>query len=292
MRFGFVILHYKNHKVTEDCIESIIINLKDPNDYKIVIVDNGSNNGSGEYLSKKYNSYEGIYFVTLNENLGFAKGNNIGIEKLREFNTDIFITLNSDTEIYQPNFLDLISKVYLEYNFDILGPDIINLDGLHQNPVKTYNGRYMIMVKDTMMDCANYLLSYLGLQNSKKRLFKRIGLTQKNSTLSKNIDHENFKMDIQLHGSCIIFSKKFIDGFKGFYFKTFLYGEEEILFYIVKKYHLISIYYPEIKISHKEGQSTVDEVVNQNKYRFFLKHHIYSRFVLIWLLVMDLIGRK
>jgi len=51
---SFVILNYNGKEITERCINSLINSIKDI-DYEIIVVDNGSNDGSAYYLESKFN---------------------------------------------------------------------------------------------------------------------------------------------------------------------------------------------------------------------------------------------
>ena len=69
----------------------------------------------------------------------------------------------------------------------------------------------------------------------------------------------------------MIFSKKYYEKYKDiFYNKTFMYCEEDILFYRIKKDNLISIYDPTIKIFHKE-ESTTSKLNNSSKQQKIFK---------------------
>ena len=76
-KIGFVILHYMALEDTVNCVESILNNVPLSN---IVIVDNASTNKSGMKLAEMYKDNQLISVLLLEENLGFAKGNNKGIE--------------------------------------------------------------------------------------------------------------------------------------------------------------------------------------------------------------------
>ena len=62
--------------------------------------------------------------------------------------------------------------------------------------------------------------------------------------------------DVLLHGCCLVFSKDFFKQMDGFYDGTFLYAEEEILYYLAGKYGMTLLYAPEIGCMHKEAVST------------------------------------
>ena len=92
---GIVILNYNNYQDTINCIASLQINCPDEN-LKIVVIDNGSTNDSIEQISTYFRhknlpyNYLSNYtddekydekFILINakKNLGYARGNNIGI---------------------------------------------------------------------------------------------------------------------------------------------------------------------------------------------------------------------
>ena len=70
-QFAYVILHYKNMKDTLDCIHSI----QEKTDSPIVIVDNHTLSTSDQKKLSRYTKD----IILLEDNLGFAKANNIGI---------------------------------------------------------------------------------------------------------------------------------------------------------------------------------------------------------------------
>ena len=75
--------------------------------YKIVVVDNASSDESVTMLSELYG--DKIKLIGLNENIGFAGGNNVGIKYALEQETDYVLLLNNDTEV-EPDFLKELIK--------------------------------------------------------------------------------------------------------------------------------------------------------------------------------------
>ena len=79
MKIVFIILHYLAEEETYRSVDSIK-NKIDVEEYKIVIVDNGSPDQSGERLQRKYSNESKIDVILTGKNLGFAKGNNVGFK--------------------------------------------------------------------------------------------------------------------------------------------------------------------------------------------------------------------
>jgi len=61
---------------------------------------------------------------------------------------------------------------------------------------------------------------------------------------------------VLLHGCCLVFSRDFFKVYDGFWEGTFLYAEEEILYYLAAKSGLRMLYSPEVTCIHKEAVTT------------------------------------
>lgn len=121
-KVGIILLNYCNYKLTIDCIESI--RQSTYQDYEIIVVDNNSPDNSGKKLSQ----LEGIRFFQMRENLGFAAGNNRGIETALSDGCEYVMILNNDTVIDNEMIETLVSKadentvvVPKMYYFDVDG---------------------------------------------------------------------------------------------------------------------------------------------------------------------------
>ena len=296
MIFSFNILHYKVGAIkdTFECVDSIL-NLEYDNNIRVIIVDNGSKDQSYHLLTEKYGKYDYVEVLENKENLGFAKGNNVGYEyTVQKHNPDFLIIINNDTVISQLNFLDLVSEEFKRSNFHILGPKIITKTLVNQNPngylVKSLaDVKRKIILKQKLL---NELDKTFSLYIFKIRLksfirdvpivgkqilkLKRLLKSEPSTVIDKEIRQEN----IQLHGSALIFSRLYTRLYDyAFYPKTFLFFEEDILFYIANRDKLKIVYNPKIEIYHKEDVSTDAVIKAEDKDRFKLKHSLDSLIV-------------
>ena len=89
MKVSIIIVNYNTLHVIRPCIDSIVEQTKDMS-YEIIVVDNGSTDGSIEVLSED----KRVTFVPTGENLGFGKANNKGLEYVHG---NYIFFLNSDT---------------------------------------------------------------------------------------------------------------------------------------------------------------------------------------------------
>lgn len=94
---AIVILSYNALQYTKECIESIRVTCPQ-SAYEIIVVDNASGDGSGQWLKEQ----KDIVLQCNEENVGFPAGCNQGI-KLAQAGSDIFL-LNNDT-VLPPNAL-------------------------------------------------------------------------------------------------------------------------------------------------------------------------------------------
>lgn len=278
-KISFIILHYIVISDTIECINSILDNVG-YNEYTIIVVDNASPNATGLELKNLYKNERRVKVVLNNLNLGFAKGNNIGFEiAKKELFSEFIIMINNDTIIKQRNFVDIVISKYYQYGYAIMGPNIISTaNNKNQNPYVTlkYSKKslLLILIKLNGILFLNYFsLDYIVLKTRKRK---------KKLDSKSSYDSTKEYTNVGLHGSCLIFSPKYIQRFDGLEDRTFLYVEEDILFYRIITNSLISLYSNEIEIFHKEDSST--NAVHKKKKlsrRFKYKNEIKSIFVLL-----------
>lgn len=263
INISIVILHFESLKDTKDCLDSLSKYKNDCN-INIVVVDNGSQIEKLQSISDDYNNNLKVKFLYSDNNLGFARGNNMGFRFAKEhYNPDIIILANSDLLFLQNNFFEKLIKHYIEDQFDVAGPKIISLkDGKNQNPVGlVYHSINEVKNRVRKLEVLNFL-SHFNLDIYFKKLFGKEIPEYKIADCN----------DFQLHGACMLFGKKYIDRFDGLYSGTFMYGEECILKYIITKEKMHMYYYDDIEVFHKEGSSTEKFYGKGKKQRQFFYH--------------------
>ena len=98
-----IILNWNGYEVTIDCLKSLL--KIDYENYQILVIDNGSNDGSVAMIESFIEGNSKINLLALNRNYGFSGGNNIGIEHvLLKTDPDYLLLLNNDTTV-ESNFL-------------------------------------------------------------------------------------------------------------------------------------------------------------------------------------------
>lgn len=134
-KISIIIVSYNTKAITEKCLESVQnSNLK--NQIEVIVVDNASTDGSVEMIKTEFPK---VKLLANKENLGFAKGNNLGMQKATG---EYILLLNSDAFLGK----DTLSKC-LDYmdQADVIGCKLTYADGSLQpsagylpNPLNTF----------------------------------------------------------------------------------------------------------------------------------------------------------
>lgn len=251
-RIGIVVLNYINFNETINCVNSLLrqtdINVD------IVIVDNGSQNESSKILSEKFKNCNNISLIISKENLGYAKGNNIGIQELRKRGiSDIFIA-NSDLIFNSVHTMAQIKSGY-EKGVGVVVPIIKNTNG-------------------TVDERVVYQKKYLYLRIIRKVLYVIANRPFPNKPANKKGSIESNKKLVGLQndryviaGSGFLLTKDFFDIYTGLYPNTFLYFEEWATILLLHKSRLKTKITDCDYITHKGAASTPTNIKNVTQER-------------------------
>jgi len=131
-----IVLNWNGKHFLKSCLSSLL--QQTYKNYEIVFVDNGSTDGSIDFVKKTFKGESKIKIVALMRNYGFSKGNNVGFKHSKG---KYVILLNNDTEV-QPNFVEELVKVAeSDEKIGSVGCKIVNYDGsAGYGPVFTNKG--------------------------------------------------------------------------------------------------------------------------------------------------------
>lgn len=118
-KVSIIILNWNGKHLLKDCLDSVF-NQTYPN-YEVILVDNGSTDGSVELVKKEYSKAK---LIKNDKNYGFAEGNNIGIRfALKGPEVENIVLLNNDTNVDKNWLKELVDAQADIAQSKILAPD-------------------------------------------------------------------------------------------------------------------------------------------------------------------------
>lgn len=125
MIFSVIIVNYNTIELIGRCLDSIFA-YSNVNELEVVVVDNGSTDGSQAFLESEFASK--IKLIKNSLNGGFGVANNQGA---REANGDFLFFLNSDT-LFKLDVLAGLKKIFINDKVGVVAPILILPDGKKQ----------------------------------------------------------------------------------------------------------------------------------------------------------------
>jgi len=248
MKLSIVIVCWNDLRVIRDCLRSIYDTVVDT-DFEVIVSDNGSTDGSIEFIRKDYPQ---VRLVENGENLGFSKGNNAGI---RVATGDYILILNPDTILHK-GALDLWLRIADRHpEAGAFGCRVLNQDGSWQLSARPFAtiGRYWLVA--------------LGLG----RIAVSATYPRWNGDTQREVDW--------VSGCCALFRGPLLkEQLSGFDEQFFYHFEEADLCRRVWASGTKILYSPEPTITHLGGQSVKRAPLRfqlesyRSRYRYFYKY--------------------
>lgn len=104
-RVLIIIVNWNRKDYLRTCLASALE--QDYDNFRVMFIDNGSSDGSVEFVR---NNYPQVEIIALDKNYEFAKANNIGIRKALAEGAQFIALLNNDTRV-EKNWLSELVKV-------------------------------------------------------------------------------------------------------------------------------------------------------------------------------------
>lgn len=251
VELSIIILNYNTCSLLDGCLQSIVNNLKGVS-YEIIVIDNNSSDDSRTMVKKKYPE---AILKESKENLGYGKGNNIGI---KISSGKYILILNSDTLLIKDGIQMLLEYVKTNSKVGIAGPGLLNKDGSKQKSVGVF---YTPL---------NAILMLFGAE--------RLGFLR--------YAPDNPSMVDWVSGACLMIKKEIFDRIGSFDEKLFMYMEDVEFCYRAKQYGILTACFPQAKIFHLVRGSSIDGKKDAilNIYRgiiYFYQKYIPEKLLLI-----------
>jgi len=211
---------------------------------EIIVVDNNSSDGSPSEISNLKSQISNLKLIKNKENVGFAKGCNIGANAAEG---EYILFLNSDTQVLDKGFLSMVDFLDKNPNVAILGGKLENNDG----SIQPSAGKFYSL--------PNLMIMLLGLE--------RLGFLRSSPDEIKRVDW--------VSGACMMFRKSTFEKLSGFDEKLFMYMEDMEICFRAQKLGFATYFYPTLRLTHKSLGSSSRTFAIINIYKGIL--HFYSR---------------
>jgi|TARA_B110000240_G_scaffold71342_1_gene81232 GT2 family glycosyltransferase len=235
---SIIIVNYNGEKFLKNCIDSIYENCTSE-DFEIIIVDNNSSDNSISIIKE---FYPNCILIESKENLGFAKGNNLGVKNC---NGKFVLLLNNDTILLQeisPAFQELRKK-----NVGIVG------------------------VK--MLDCNKNYLTSVGKFPKSFSLIKFSLLEEKRREfVTGNFSNKNYFVD-WVTGAFLLTTKKIWNQVNGLDEDYFMYVEDVDFCKKVSKINYKTVFLSTVSYIHFVGFNKTREIKLINGYKLYSSKH-------------------
>jgi GT2 family glycosyltransferase len=255
MKLSIIILCWNDLKVIGDCLRSIYATTH-TTDFEIIVSDNGSTDGSIEFIRA---NYPGVQLIENGRNLRFARANNVGIRVSRG---EYILILNPDTILHEGTIDKVIAIADKHPEAGGLGCKVLNSDGSYQaciRPFPTVRSEWIAALR----------LGFLGHISDWFSPGEYVGW------------HGETQRTVGWPAGCfILFRGELLKQLGGFDEQFFYYHEDMDLCNRVWKAGYTVLYTPEATLTHLGGQSTskrfpplgfaLDGQVTH--YRYFYKH--------------------
>ena len=262
MKLSIISLNYKKPELTISSIESLWKQYKDEfenDDFEYIVVDNSSKDSSFEKLQSEIKKYKNFHVFENETNTGFGGGNNLGVTKAKG---EYLLFLNNDTEAEDKGILRMLEYIQEHNDIGILGGKMLNGNRTEQPS----SGKFYTLTSVTLF--------LLGLQ--------RYGVIDQNPKEIQEVDW--------VKGALLMIPKKLFEEVGKFDEHIFMYTEDMELCYRVKLHKLKCVFFPDIKILHKDQGSTnrTFAIVHIFKYLpyFYKKHKTKIEYLYVKMLLL------
>lgn len=230
---SIIIVSYNTRDILIDCIKSVIKNTKDVG-YEIIVVDNGSKDGSSEGIREIAKKYPQVGLVDAKSNIGFGRANNLGAKKATG---EHLLFLNSDTLVF-----DNAIKESLDNLKKIANTGVYSCKLLNENKSVQASGGHFPTLGNVF--AWQFFIDDLPIIGSLISSFH-----------PQLASYDRDKQMDWVTGAFMIVPKKAFDEVGGFDENIFMYTEEMELCFRLKKLGYKTVYQNSPAIIHLGGSS-------------------------------------
>lgn len=233
IKLSIIILSYNTKALIKDCLKFLKEAEKRIEKCEVIVVDNASSDDSVEMIKKDFPE---VKLIENKENMGYAKGNNIGLKKA---GGKYILFLNSDTQIFPDSLKEAVDFMEKSPQVGALTPKTMLVSGKMDSDC--HRGF------PTPWASITY---FLGLE----KLFPKCRICGQYHKFYLNLD-ENHTIDAGA-GAFMMIPKKVIDEVGGWDENYFFYGEDLDFYYRIQKAGYKVMFYAKPLLKHYKGASS------------------------------------
>lgn len=263
-----IILNWNRFEDTFDCLRSVRSLNVQGYELKILIVDNGSTDGSLEKLK----GIKDISLISNECNLGFAGGNNIGIKYALQNGADYVVIINNDVILEKNSLNQLVKTALNNPTFGAISPKIF-----FEKNYEFYKNKYNETDKGKVIWYAGGIIDWKNVYGSGR------GVDEVDKGKFDKITNTDFAT-----GTCMLLTRTALEKVGVFDDKYFMYYEDTDLSQRLKRKRFEVIYTPNATIWHKVSQSSGigsdlnDYFITRNRMLFGIKYaSLHTKFALL-----------
>ncbi len=197
-------------------------------DFEIIVVDNDSQDESLSYLKKMHEDKE-IILVQAGANLGYGKGNNLGVKHAKG---EYVVILNPDVGVEEDTLQKLVAYMDEHPKVGLVGPQLYFFNGEIQDSCRRFMRPMDLIIKRTPLKripiLAKRVKEYLMVDYDKK--------------IPQEVD--------MVTGACFIMRKEIFEKMGGFDPRYFMFMEDADLCRTLWKNGYKVVYYPHARALH------------------------------------------
>ncbi|MDP3888739.1 MAG: glycosyltransferase family 2 protein [bacterium] len=258
MKISVIVVNYNTRDLLKDCLNSLFEKNKDVQ-LEVIVVDNYSSDGSGEMVQKDFPK---VVLIENKKNLGFARGNNLGIKKA---SGEYVLLLNSDTQFVENSLCKMIEFMENKPKIGIASCQLTNKDGTLQASGGFFPTIFRVFAWMFFLDDLPYVSNFIKSFHPHDPAFYT-------GSLWYQEEHEQDWVT----GAFFLMRKKIFQECGGLDENFFMYVEEMEYCYRAKKKGWGVFYTPITRIIHLGGKSGSTKNALLGEYRglkyFFTKH--------------------
>lgn len=238
---AIVIISFNTRQLTLECIESIF-KYTERIDYKIVVVDNASKDGSAQALEDLAKKNKTLRVIKNRENLGFSAGNNQGA---KAGSARYILFLNSDTKVKNNVIGEVVGWMDKNMEVGASGVKLVGGDGR----VQESGGYFPTLVR---------VLSWMTIQDipGVDFLIKPFHPLKGKAGINGTNFFRGFREIDWLIGACLMVRSVSFEKVGGWDESYFMYTEDVDICYKIKKAGFKIYYLPQWEITHYGGASS------------------------------------